>query len=196
MACDATKWNLSPHAGVTGPRELLLGQLPTPNRCDSEKDRRNPSQLRRKSPGTYALLMAPELPLLDTPRKEEATGTSAHSTQWNMDNRKSPGAAAALLAPELPTPTAQEYGTNKGGANPEGPARPGLRMMLTPTETGNLDCPSMDKWAGARALRSLMESHGVGGTVALARIYGWMMGYPPGWLDASLPPSVTRSSRR
>jgi hypothetical protein len=74
--------------------------------------------------------------------------------------------------------------------------------MLTPTKTGNLTAPSMQKWAGARALARMLASHGLTGTAALPITYGWMMGFPPGWLSAaalqaaSSPPSATRSSRK
>lgn len=106
-----------------------------------------------------------------------------------------------VLTSALPTPTAQEYGSNQGGAaGRAGLKRPSLRYLLTPTKTGNLTALSMDKWAGARALRSLMTSLGASGTPALARIYGWMMGYPPGWLDdrwqRTEMPLCRRSSRR
>jgi len=106
--------------------------------------------------------------------------------------RKSPQTSQLLLAEKLPTPSASEYGTNQGGAAGRvGEKRPSLRLMLTPTSTANLNSPSMDKWAGARALREMMESLGVGGTVALAHIYEWMMGYPRGWLDSGSKPTET-----
>ena len=140
-----------------GLETAILGHLPTPTATD-EWHRRNPSQLRRKSPSTQAL----------------------------------------LLAGHLPTPTATEYGSSNNGCPRDGrreefatKGKPSLRYMLTPTATANLNSPSMDKWAGARALRSLMESLGVGGTVALARIYQWMMGYPRGWLDSGSKPTET-----
>ena len=140
-----------------GLETAILGHLPTPTATD-EWHRRNPSQLRRKSPSTQAL----------------------------------------LLAEHLPTPTATEYGSSNNGCPRDGrreefatKGKPSLRYMLTPTATANLNSPSMDKWAGARALRSLMESLGVGGTVALARIYQWMMGYPRGWLDSGSKPTET-----
>lgn len=58
----------------------------------------------------------------------------------------------------LPTPSAQDYGTNQGGAaGRSGKVRPSLKTMLTPTSTDNLDCPSMQKWAGARELRALLD---------------------------------------
>ena len=106
--------------------------------------------------------------------------------------RKSPQTSQLLLAEKLPTPTALEYGSNQGGAAGRvGEKRPSLRLMLTPTAKANLNSASMDKWAGARALREMMESLGVGGTVALAHIYEWMMGYPRGWLDSGSKPTET-----
>ena len=106
--------------------------------------------------------------------------------------RKSPQTSQLLLAEKLPTPTALEYGSNQGGAAGRvGEKRPSLRLMLTPTSTANLNSPSMDKWPGARALREMMESLGGGGTVALAHIYEWMMGYPRGWLDSGSKPTET-----
>ena len=140
-----------------GLETAILGHLPTPTATD-EWHRRNPSQLRRKSPSTQAL----------------------------------------LLAGHLPTPTATEYGSSNNGCPRDGrreefatKGKPSLRYMLTPTAKGNLNSPSMDKWAGARALREMMESLGVGGTVALAHIYEWMMGYPRGWLDSGSKPTET-----
>lgn len=67
------------------------------------------------------------------------------------------------------------------------------------------------RWQGARALAALLQSHGLTGTAALPITYGWMMGYPAGWLSralrsavqegrlrqvSSLKPSAMRSSRK
>lgn len=46
------------------------------------------------------------------------------------------------------------------------------------------------KWEGARALASLLQSHGLSGTAALPVTYGWMMGFPPGWLARALQSAV------
>lgn len=67
---------------------------------------------------------------------------------------------------------------------------PGATMCLTPTAKGNPTSPSMMKWAGARALAALLQSHGLTGTAALPITYGWMMGYPPGWLSRALRSAV------
>lgn len=48
------------------------------------------------------------------------------------------------------------------------------------------------KWAGARALANLLQSHGLTGTAALPITYGWMMGYPAGWLSRALRSAVQK----
>jgi hypothetical protein len=42
------------------------------------------------------------------------------------------------------------------------------------------------RWSGARALADILQSHGLTGTTALPVTYGWMMGFPPGWLALAL----------
>jgi hypothetical protein len=42
------------------------------------------------------------------------------------------------------------------------------------------------RWSGARALANILQSHGLTGTTALPVTYGWMMGFPPGWLALAL----------
>lgn len=45
----------------------------------------------------------------------------------------------------------------------------------------------------SRPLNEQLDRAGLSGTARLARIYGWMMGYPPGWLDDKSKPSETPS---
>lgn len=84
--------------------------------------------------------------------------TPAGRSWWLLDMpvRRTSGDVPGLL---LPTPSAQDYGTNHGGsAGRTGKVRPSLKTMLTPTATDNLDCPSMQKWAGARELMDLLNA--------------------------------------
>lgn len=135
--------------------------------------------------------------LLPTPNTPTGGRRVSKNAEWKgttayLDGKKQQVGLETALLGHLPTPSAAEYGSNQGGAAGRvGKKRASLRYMLTPTSTANLNSPSMDKWAGARALRALMKSLGVGGTVALARIYQWMMGYPRGWLDGGSKPSET-----
>ena len=133
--------------------------------------------------------------LLPTPASQSQSG----GVRWEG------GAGARRMLKEvglhpLPTPAARDYKDCGGPAEMrrKSPHTSQLllaeklpSLMLTPTAKANLNSASMDKWAGARALREMMESLGVGGTVALARIYQWMMGYPRGWLDSGSKPTET-----
>jgi hypothetical protein len=42
------------------------------------------------------------------------------------------------------------------------------------------------KWDGARRIAEMLRNHGLTGTAALPVTYGWMMGFPPGWLARAL----------
>jgi hypothetical protein len=88
--------------------------------------------------------------------KVRATPAGRSWSLLDMPVRRTSGDVPGLL---LPTPSAQDYGTNQGGAaGRAGKVRPFLRTMLTPTAKDNLDCPSMQKWAGARELMDLLKS--------------------------------------
>lgn len=67
--------------------------------------------------------------------------------------------AAAMLS-KVPTPSAVDYGSNRGGAaGRTGPERPSLKRTLTPTAKDNLTAPSMvEKWPGARELMATLAS--------------------------------------
>ena len=141
--------------------------------------------------------------LLPTPNTPNGGRRVSKDAEWKgttayLNGKKQQVGLETAILGHLPTHTATEYGSSNNGCPRDGrreefatKGKPSLRYMLTPTAKGNLNSPSMDKWAGARALRSLMESLGVGGTVALAHIYEWMMGYPRGWLDSGSKPTET-----
>ncbi|MGV2980227.1 hypothetical protein ACERNI_08470 [Camelimonas sp. ID_303_24] len=93
----------------------------------------------------------------------------------------------------LPTPTKRDSRMDKWSPAYERRNSPSMDALLdgamrchTPTKTANMLAPSMQKWASARALAAMLASHGLSGTAALPVTYGWMMGYPPGWLARAL----------
>lgn len=66
---------------------------------------------------------------------------------------------ADVMRLKVPTPSAVDYGSNKGGAaGRTGVERPSIKRMLTPTAKDNLTAPSMAKWSGARELMTLLAS--------------------------------------
>ncbi|MEW5705100.1 MAG: hypothetical protein AB1781_11040 [Pseudomonadota bacterium] len=92
--------------------------------------------------------------LIGTPLASERCG----SKQQRLGTRM-PDPSMLGLAMRVPTPSAVDYGSNRGGAaGRTGLERPSLKRMLTTTSTDNLTAPSMAKWAGARELMALLAS--------------------------------------
>ena len=46
------------------------------------------------------------------------------------------------------------------------------------------------------ALAAMLRSHGLTGTAALPITYGWMMGFPPGWLARALRSAAAKGRLR
>jgi hypothetical protein len=107
----------------------------------------------------------------------------------------------------LPTPTKRDKRLDSKSPAHDCRHSPALDAVVSGAMTGK----ASDKWIGARLLAQLLQSRGLTGTAALPVTYGWMMGYPPGWLSralrsavhaeqlrlvSSLKPSGTRSARK
>jgi hypothetical protein len=152
--------------------------------------------------------------LLATPRKSDGERGGRGDVLSQIMNY--PSAHAGFL----PTPAKRDIRMDRWSTAYEKRKSPSLdalmdgaaKMLHSPTRTANQTAPSMLKWAGARALAAMLADHGLSGTSALPVTYGWMMGYPPGWLlrpalaldDPETiraranwsPPSATPSSRK
>lgn len=108
----------------------------------------------------------------------------------------------------LPTPLASD---RKGslGRNSRGKAKsPNMPLVISDALTGK----ASDKWQYARQIAALLTQHNLSGaSMTLPVVYGWMMGFPPGWLERALlsavqeghlpqaslsKPTGTRSSRK
>jgi len=141
--------------------QLQQAMLATPRKTDGERGGRGDVLSQlRGYPSKHAGMPLERLP---TPTKRDKRDKRMDAWSPAYDKRKSPTMDAVMS---------------------------GAMMSLTPTAKGNLTSPSMLKWAGARALASLLQSHGLTGTAALPITYGWMMGYPPGWLSRALQSAV------
>jgi hypothetical protein len=115
--------------------------------------------------------------------------------------------AATEFGSLLPTPTAQNYGTNQGGASGRtGPVRPSLSTMAkyslwpTPTSITDTGGAALCKWGGARSrekIRAMVGDAELNGALNPEWVE-WLMGYPIGWtaLDPSEMPSSRKSSKR
>lgn len=133
--------------------------------------------------------------MLPTPLATDGAGTGGGSTFYL---RRELGALRKNTM--FPTPTKRDGRMDKWSPAYDRRKSPtmdaimdGAAKSLTPTAKGNLTAPSMQKWAGARALAAMLQNHGLTGTAALPITYGWMMGYPPGWLSiAALQAPLSR----
>ncbi len=86
----------------------------------------------------------------------------------------------------LPTPTKRDKRLDSWSPAYDRRKSPTMDAVMDGAMTGR----ASDKWAGARALAALLQSHGLSGTAALPITYGWMMGYPAGWLSRALQSAV------
>lgn len=132
--------------------------------------------------------------------QEIETGKRANGAKAQIDTPNLLRHAAEIL----PTPTKRDSrmdGWSPAYERRKSPTMDAVmsRAMIasTPTATANQLAPSsIQKWAGARALAVMLRSHGLTGTAALPITYGWMMGFPPGWLTRALRSAVAKGLLR
>ncbi|GBQ53042.1 hypothetical protein AA0498_1863 [Acidomonas methanolica] len=129
--------------------------------------------------------------------REIETGRRANGAKAQIDT---PNLLRHAALETLPTPTKRDSRMDGWSDAYDRRKSPTMDAVMDGAMTGRAP---PDRWAGARALATLLRSHGLTGTAALPLTYGWMMGFPPGWLaralhsamDAGrLPPAL--SSRR
>lgn len=172
MASDGTAGGKGGGAGSTFPFRLILA---TPRKTDGERGGRGDvlSQL-RGYPSKHA-----GMPVFHTPT------TKANFAAPSMQKWESCKPWQEMLE-TLPTPTKRD--SRMDGWSPAYDKRksPTMDAVMDGAMTGR----ASDKWAGARALAALLQSHGLSGTAALPVTYGWMMGYPAGWLSRALQSAV------
>ena len=203
-------------AGSTYPLRMIL---PTPRKSDADRGGRGDvlSQLQGHASRHAGMMPTPVKPNggRKLNRQEIETGRRANGAKAQIDTPNLLRHAETML----PTPTATRYGSQSYAAHPE-IKRPSLESLLkpetlpTPTKRdsrmdgwspaydrrksptmdavmdGAMTDRAPDKWAGARALAAILRSHGLTGTAALPVTYGWMMGFPPGWLARALRSAV------
>ncbi|MDK8187732.1 MULTISPECIES: hypothetical protein [Sphingomonas] len=99
--------------------------------------------------------------------------------QDDFDRTPNMGEVVHFLMPEtLPTPTKRDKR---------------MDAVLDGAQTGR----APDKWAYARQIAAMLTEAGLTGPSAtLPTTYGWMMGYPPGWLGRALMSAMAKGSLR
>ena len=141
-----------------------------------------------------------ELPYGMMPTPVKPNGGRRLSAQEIETGKRANGAKAQIDTPNLlrhaaeilPTPTKRD--SRMDGWSPAYDRRksPTMDAVMDGAMTGR----APDKWAGARALAAMLRSHGLTGTAALPITYGWMMGFPPGWLARALRSAAAKGRLR
>lgn len=142
--------------------------------------------------------LEPPYGLMPTPVKPN--GGRRLSAQEIETGKRANGAKAQIDTPNLlrhaaeilPTPTKRD--SRMDGWSPAYDRRKSPTMDAV--MDGAMTDRAPDKWGGARALAAILRSHGLTGTAALPITYGWMMGFPPGWLTHALRSALAKGHLR
>lgn len=93
----------------------------------------------------------------------------------------------------LPTPTKSDAERMGKPAGPDTWAKAKGRRLTEHMAAGeaNSSGPASHKWQYARQIAAILTEHGLSGaSMTLPVVYGWMMGFPPGWLERALLSAV------
>jgi len=149
-------------------------QLPTPTaaRYGSQSYPEDPS---RKRPSLETLLSTPRASDMkaggngDTGRM----GTVRHQLQKAQET--------------LPTPTKRDKRLDSWSPAYDRRKSPTMDAVLDGAQTGK----APEKWVYARQIATMLSDAGLTGpSMTLPITYGWMLGYPPGWLSRALQSAV------
>ncbi|GLK63756.1 hypothetical protein GCM10017635_12270 [Paracoccus kondratievae] len=160
--------------------------LPTPMASDGMKDGAGGG-----AGSTYPLRM-----ILATPRKTDADRGGRGDVLSQLQGHASRHAGMAQTPEILPTPTKRDSRMDRWSPAYDRRKSPSMDAVMAKAMDGAMTDRATDKWAGARALAAMLRSHGLTGTAALPITYGWMMGFPPGWLARALRSALAKGHLR
>ncbi len=157
-----------PAPGSSG---ATLHRLPTPMATDGRSDGAGGG-----SGSTY-----PFRRILATPRKTDADRGFRGDVLAQIQGQNNRHAGM------LPTPTKRDKRMDAWSPAYDKRKSPTMDAVLD----GAMTDRASDKWVYARQIASLLSSTGLTGpSMTLPVTYGWMMGFPPGWLSNALRSAV------
>ncbi|HBV12485.1 MAG TPA: DNA methyltransferase [Brevundimonas sp.] len=113
------------------------------------------------------------------------------SRRHGTDGDGRASAPKGLDADSVQTGHALRKGQPGDVGSPQGRPLNETMQRAAEMEAGSIAPQTSDKWAYARQIASLLSSTGLTGpSMTLPVTYGWMMGYPPGWLSNALRSAV------
>lgn len=193
MASDGIKDGAGGGAESTYPLRMILA---TPRKTDADRGGRGDvlSQLQGHNSRHAGMMPTPVKP----------NGGRRLSAREIETGRRQNGAKAQIDTPNLlrhaaeilPTPTKRDSRMDRWSPAYDRRKSPSMDAVMAKAMDGAMTDRATDKWAGARALAAMLRSHGLTGTAALPITYGWMMGFPPGWLARALRSALAKGHLR
>lgn len=172
-------------AQLDGQNNRHAGMLPTPRKSDASHGPEMTKVRGEKSTGMNlrtVLHPAAQTAMLHTPTK---AGNMHHPS---MEKWPSCEGWSAIANPEkLPTPTKRDKRMDAWSPAYDKRKSPTMDAVMD----GALTDRASDKWVYARTIAAILTNHGLSGaSTTLPLVYGWMMGFPPGWLERALLSAV------
>jgi hypothetical protein len=178
MASDGMKDGAGGGSGSTYPLRQILA---TPRKTDADRGFRGDvlSQL-NGYPSKHA-------GMLPTP-----TATRYGSQSYPEDpSRKRPSLETLIKGETLPTPTKRDKRMDAWSPAYDKRKSPTMDAVLDGAQTGK----ASDKWQYARQIAAMLTEAGLTGpSHTLPITYGWMMGFPPGWLARALLSAMAKGN--
>jgi hypothetical protein len=186
MASDGMKDGAGGGAGSTYPFRQILA---TPRKTDADRGFRGDvlSQL-NGYPSKHA-------GMLPTPLARDLQGGARYDPDGkrgiSMREIMTPRALERWEAETLPTPTKRDKRMDAWSPAYDKRKSPTMDAVLDGAMTNR----APDKWAYARQIAAMLSEAGLAGpSQTLPITYGWMMGYPPGWLASALISAMAKGS--
>lgn len=169
-------------------RHAMKMNLATPRKSDADRGFRGDvlAQLQGQNNRHAGMLGTPTANAAPRGSVLRRMKGAMHSDQDDFD--RTPTISEAIYFHEtLPTPTKRDKRMDAWSPAYDKRKSPTMDAVLD----GAMTDRSPDKWAYARQIASLLSSTGLTGpSMTLPITYGWMMGYPPGWLARALQSAV------
>lgn len=176
--------------------QLQEAMLATPRKTDADRGFRGDvlSQLNgypSRHAGMLGTPTANPAPRGSVLRRQKGRMTT---DQDDFDRTPNMGEVVHFLMPEtLPTPTKRDKRMDAWSPAYDKRKSPTMDAVLD----GAMTDRAPDKWAYARQIAAMLTEAGLTGPSATLPItYGWMMGYPPGWLGRALMSAMAKGSLR
>ncbi len=174
--------------------QLQEAMLATPRKTDADRGFRGDvlSQLNGYASRHAGMLGTPTAnpaPRGSVLRRQKGRMTT---DQDDFDRTPNMGEVVHFLMPEtLPTPTKRDKRMDSWSPAYDKRKSPTMDAVLDGAQTGR----APDKWGYARQIAAMLTEAGLTGpSHTLPTTYGWMMGFPPGWLGRAFRSAIERGS--